>query len=62
MEELFGMLEKKVHTWRKRYERDLKKRYTEKENLFLMGKSKGAMDAYLDVIQIIKSIQNETGK
>ena len=51
-------LEKKVQTWRKRYERDLKKRYTEKENPFLMGKSKGAMDAYLDVIQIIKMIQN----
>lgn len=30
----------------------------EKENPFLMGKSKGAMDAYLDVIQIIKSLQD----
>ena len=30
----------------------------EKENLFFMGKSKGAMDAYLDVIQLIKSIQD----
>ena len=58
MDKLLPILEKKVHTWRKRYERDLKKRYTEKENPFLMGKSKGAMDAYLDVIQIIKSIQN----
>ena len=58
MEELLEMIEKKVQTWRKRYERDLKKRYTEKENPFLIGKSKGAMDAYLDVIQIIKSIQD----
>ena len=58
MEKLLETLEKKVHTWRKRYERDLKKSYTEKENPFLMGKSKGAMDAYLDVIQIIKSIQD----
>ena len=58
MEELLEMIEKKVQTWRKRYERDLKKRYTENENPFLMGKSKGAMDAYLDVIQIIKSLQD----
>ena len=58
MEELLEMLEKKVHTCRKRFERDFKKRYNEKENPFLMGKSKGAMDAYLDVIQIIKSLQD----
>ena len=58
MEKLLETLEKKVQTWCKRYERDLKKRYTEKENPFLMGKSKGAMDAYLDVIQIIKTIQD----
>lgn len=58
MEKLLETLEKKVQTWHKRYERNLKKRYTEKENPFLMGKSKGAMDAYLDVIQIIKLLQD----
>ena len=58
MEKLLPILEKKVHTWRKRYEKDLKKRHSEKENPFHIGKSKGAMDAYLDVIQIIKAFQN----
>ena len=38
--------------------KELKEKYTEKENPFLMGKSKGDMDAYWDVIQIIKLLQD----